>query len=98
MVKMKISLGNLYGRRHDLVERYGVSVSQLTSNMFRLSSIRSFPRSVCNKNNTADATSGAGIVHLRLLPEFNGVCVAQSLVFSVVLCRSLFVSFLLAIR
>ena len=35
--------------------------------------------------------------HLRLPPEFNGVCVAQSLVFSVVLCRSLFVSFLLAI-
>jgi hypothetical protein len=27
----------LYGRHHDLVERYGISVSQMTADMFHLS-------------------------------------------------------------
>ena len=30
-------IGMLYGRHHDFVNRYGVSVSQMTTDMFRLS-------------------------------------------------------------
>jgi len=45
------------------------------------------------------ATSEAGITYTSVAPEFipvffSGVCVAQSLVFYVVFCRSLFVLFL----
>ena len=38
LVKLKSSLGRkLYGRHHDLVDRYGISVSQMTTDMFHLS-------------------------------------------------------------
>ena len=37
LVKLKSSLRKLYGRHHDLVDRYGISVSQMTTNMFHLS-------------------------------------------------------------
>ena len=50
-------------------------------------------RRVCNKRNTTGATSGAGTAylpeHMISLPVFSGVCVARSLVFCVVFCRSL---------
>ena len=36
-VKLKSSLRKFYGRHHDLVDRYGISVSQLTTDMFYLS-------------------------------------------------------------
>jgi hypothetical protein len=35
--KWKSSLRKLYGRHHDLVDRYGISVSILTTDMFYLS-------------------------------------------------------------
>jgi hypothetical protein len=35
--KLNSSLGKFNGRYHDLVNRYGVSVSQITTGMFRLS-------------------------------------------------------------
>ena len=35
LVKLKSSL--FYGRHHDLVDRYGISVSQMTTGMFHLS-------------------------------------------------------------
>jgi hypothetical protein len=35
--KLKSSLRKFYGRHHDLVDRYGKSVSQMTINMFHLS-------------------------------------------------------------
>jgi len=34
---VKSSLQKFYGRHHDLVKRYGVYVSQMTTDMFRLS-------------------------------------------------------------
>ena len=37
MAKLKSSLPNCYGRHHDLVNRYGISVSQLIKDMHRLS-------------------------------------------------------------
>jgi len=36
LVKLKSSLRTFYGR-HDLVNRYGISVSQMTTDMFHLS-------------------------------------------------------------
>jgi hypothetical protein len=35
--KWKSSLRKLYGRHHDLVDRYGISVSIMTTDMFYLS-------------------------------------------------------------
>ena len=37
LVKLKPSLQIFYGRHHDLVDRYGISVSQITTDMFHLS-------------------------------------------------------------
>jgi hypothetical protein len=37
LVKLKSSLRKFYGCHHDLVDRYGMSVSQMTSYMFHLS-------------------------------------------------------------
>jgi hypothetical protein len=36
-VKLKSSFRKFYGRHHDLVDRYGISVSQMTTDMFHLS-------------------------------------------------------------
>ena len=35
-VKLKSSLQMFYSRHHDLVDRYGISVSQMTTDMFHL--------------------------------------------------------------
>jgi ABC-type uncharacterized transport system permease subunit len=37
LVKLKSSLRIFFGRHHDLVDRYGISVSQMTMDMFHLS-------------------------------------------------------------
>jgi hypothetical protein len=37
LVKLKSSLRKFYGRHHDMVDRYGISVSQMTTDMFHLS-------------------------------------------------------------
>jgi hypothetical protein len=37
LVKLKSSLRKLYGRQHDLLDRYGISVSQMITDMFHLS-------------------------------------------------------------
>jgi hypothetical protein len=37
LVKLKSSLRKFYGRHHDLVDRYGISVSQMTTDIFHLS-------------------------------------------------------------
>jgi hypothetical protein len=36
LVMLKSSLRKFYGRHHDLVDRYGISVLQMTTNMFHL--------------------------------------------------------------
>jgi hypothetical protein len=35
--KLKSSVRKFYGRHHDLVDRYGISVLQMATNMFHLS-------------------------------------------------------------
>jgi hypothetical protein len=37
LVKLKSSLRKFYGRHHHLIDRYGISVPQMTTNMFHLS-------------------------------------------------------------
>ena len=37
LVKLKSSLRKFYGRHHDFVDRYGISVSQMITDMFHLS-------------------------------------------------------------
>jgi hypothetical protein len=37
LVKLKSSLRKFYGQHHDLVDRYGIYVSQMTTDMFHLS-------------------------------------------------------------
>jgi hypothetical protein len=49
---------------------------------------------VCNKSKTTRATCDAGTTHSsRTSQVFSGVCVARSLVFDVMICRSFFVLF-----
>jgi hypothetical protein len=36
LVKLKSSLRKLYDRHHDLIDHYGISVSQMTTDMFHL--------------------------------------------------------------
>jgi hypothetical protein len=36
LVKLKLLLRTFYGRHHDLVDRYGISVSPMTTDMFHL--------------------------------------------------------------
>ena len=37
LVKLKSSIRKFYGRHHDFVDRYGISVSQMSTDMFHLS-------------------------------------------------------------
>jgi hypothetical protein len=37
LVRLKSSLRKFYGRHHDLVDRYGISVSQMTTDLFQMS-------------------------------------------------------------
>jgi hypothetical protein len=37
LVRLKSSLRKFYGRHYNLVDRYGISVSQITTDMFHLS-------------------------------------------------------------
>jgi hypothetical protein len=37
LVKLKSSLREFYGRHHNLVDRYGISVSKMTTDMFHMS-------------------------------------------------------------
>jgi hypothetical protein len=41
MLNLKSSPRKLYSRHHDMVNRYGISVSQMTTDMFRLSESKS---------------------------------------------------------
>ena len=102
LVKLKSLLRKFYGRHHDLVDRYGISASQMTTDMFHLSqtlfpilsSFMTYHR-VCNQINTMGATSGAGIAYPSGAPQFTpgfqwGSCYS---IFSFIcmFCRSLFV-------
>jgi len=77
---MTSSLRTPYGRHHDFVNLYGISVSQMTTDMLRLSWSYSHPSSIltsfmtyhwiCNMSQSMGARCGAGIAHPSEAPEF----------------------------
>jgi hypothetical protein len=106
-IYMESSLWKFSDGHHDLVNRYGVSVSQMTQicSVCRnynpvLSSFMTYHRD-CNKSNTTRATCGAWTADPsgthEFTPSLSGFRVARFLVFNVMLCRSLFVLFRLVI-
>jgi hypothetical protein len=87
-----------YNRTYtDLVKRYEISTSQMTTDWFILSYSQSGPFFACNMSSTMGSTSGAGTAYLSGPHEFTsrfkwcscctivGFCVAA-------FCKSLFVS------
>jgi hypothetical protein len=94
MVKLKSSLRKFCGRHHDLVNRYGTSVSQITTDMFHLSWTLSgsFPHSWLITGFATRVILRAPLMEQELLtlPEhmssplfFSGVRVTRSLVLCV---------------
>ena len=83
LVKLKSSLRTFYGRHHDLVDRYRISVSQMTADMFHF----------FNQINTTSVPSGAGTAHSSgardFTPAFSGVRVTRFAVLCVC-CLSFF--------
>jgi len=96
------ALRQCYDRHHDLVNRYGIYVSQVITDMFHLSKALPSPSvfmaylRVCNYSSVTGGINRAGTAyppeHLSL-PSFlvSGVRIARSLVFCVMFCISLFV-------
>ena len=91
LVKLKSSLRKCYGRHHDFVDRYGISVSQMTTDRFHLSvnTSRSFPHSWLITVFVTILTRWVSLVEQELLtlpehlsspPDFSGVRVTRSLV------------------
>ena len=76
LIKLKSSRRTFYGRNHDLVDRYGISVSQMITSMFHVtvSTSRSFHQSWRITGfvtiNTTGASSGAGTAYPSGAPEF----------------------------
>ena len=99
LVKLKLSLRKFYGRHHDLVDRYGISVSQMTIYVPLVINIsRSFPHSWHITGFVSRLTRRVPLVEQELLtlpvhlsspPIFSGIRVTRSFVY--VFCRSLFV-------
>jgi hypothetical protein len=103
--QVEVTIAKFYGHNQDLINCYGISVSQITTDMFNffcknnpvISSYMTDHR-VCNRHNTPGVTNGAILAYPTGTSEF--ICgdrVSQSLVFCVVFCRSIFVLFLFAI-
>jgi hypothetical protein len=97
ILTLKSSLRKCYGRHHDLVNRYGMSVTNDHGYVpLIVSTSRRFPHSLLITWFVTGATRQMSLVEQELLtfpehPSFSRVCVARSLVFYVVFCRSLFV-------
>jgi hypothetical protein len=69
LVKLKSLLRKCYGRHHDMVERYGISVSQMTTDMFHLS--QTLPgHFLIHYINTTGVTSGPGTADTSRAPKF----------------------------
>ena len=92
LVKLKSSLRTLYGRRHDLGDCYGISVSQMTD-MFHLSQtlpgsflihdISWFVTRLLRRVPLLEQELPTLPEHLSSLPIFSGVRVTRSLVLCV---------------
>jgi hypothetical protein len=94
LVQLKSSLRMIYGSHHDFVNSYGISVSQITTDIPACSRL-SQSQSGSNYINTTGATSGVGTAtlpeHPSSPPVFSWVRVTGSLVLCVCFARSLFV-------
>ena len=87
VVKMKQSFRKLYDRHHDLINRYGISMSQITTDIYP-SSLMAY-NLIIDKSKSTGATSRSGTATLPV-----HLCgVRASLVFYAVLCRSYCLSF-----
>jgi len=90
LVKLKSLLRTFYGRHRDFVNLYGVSVSQITTDLFPPFLIYDLSARVTRWMSPVEEL--LTIFEQRTSPEvFSGVRVVQYLVFCVVFCRSLFV-------
>ena len=100
VVKLKSSLRKFYGHHNDLVNRQGISVSQMTTYFLRLNhkpvlfSFMTHHR-VCNTTGATRQVQHAQqeLYHLSVAPEFtpviSGVHVARFFIFCILFCRSL---------
>ena len=67
VAKMKSSLEKLFGHHHDLVNRYGIAVLQMTTYMLFV--VHDYHR-VGSNSSTMDAIYGTGTPYSRQAPEF----------------------------
>ena len=100
VVKLKSSLRKFYGHHHDLVNHYGISLSQMTTYIFPLFAItiRSFTHWRFFIGFITRVAMYMLLViqellilqkHMSSLPVFGMDCVSQALVFCLAFCRSL---------
>jgi hypothetical protein len=96
LAKLKWSFRKFYGRHHNLVNRYGIFVSQMTTGMFHWS--QTFPGPFLRYDTTDCVTWRAPLVeqelptlpdYLSSPPVFSGVRVARSLVYCVVFSKQI---------
>ena len=97
VIQLKSSLRKFYSRHHDLVNRYGVSVSQNVhgSVPFVVITIRSCPHSWLITGFVTRGTKRVQMCSMNCYPReftlvFSRMCVARSVVFCIVFCRLLF--------
>ena len=101
LVKLKSSLRKFYGHHHDLVDHYGISVSEMTTicstyhkHFPVLSSFMTY-HWLCNQINTTGVTSGSGIAYPsgthEFISGFSRVRATRSLVLYVCFVDSFFV-------
>ena len=98
LLKLKSSFRMVFGPHHDSDNCYGISVSQMTTNMFHfpvLSSFMAYHR-VYSQISKTGSSSGAGTAYPSRAPEFipvfSGVRITQSFVLCLCMfCRSLLV-------
>jgi hypothetical protein len=97
-VRWKSSLRKIDSRHHNLANCYEISMSQKTTDMFRLSCSQYLLRFIFHDLSLnflqSSATSGAGIAylprHLISAPRFSRVCIALSVVLSTIVCLLFF--------
>jgi hypothetical protein len=71
MFQLLLALWKVYGSHHDIVNRYEMSLSQMTKDMFPLSWSQSWQ--IFDKSNSTGATIGSGIAYPSGAPEFTSV-------------------------
>ena len=71
MFQLLLALWKVYGSHHDIVNRYEMSLSQMTKDMFPLSWSQSWQ--IFDKSKSTGATIGAGIAYPSVAPEFTSV-------------------------